>query len=127
MVDVTLSEITVSSVDSSTDLHLNMTHERLCQLQQEDSFCKRIMSLFKSSKLKINNPYYIKDELLMRNIIDNKHCFHTMVLPWVLMTKILRYTHDELGHNGSTRTYMLTHELYYWKGLRSSVNWYIKQ
>ena len=43
----------------------------------------------------------------MRNIIDNKQYFYAMVLPWVLITQIFRAVHDELGHNGTTQTYML--------------------
>ena len=125
--DITLNEITVSLVDSDTNLKLNMTNERLCQLQQDDPICKRIVSLLKSSKLQVSNSYYVADKMLMRNIIDNKQCFHTMVLPLVLITQILRAANDELGHNGTTRTYMLICRLYYWKGLEASVNKYIKQ
>ena len=55
-------------------------------------------------KVTANNLYYIEDKLLMRNIIDNKQCFHTMVLPWVLIIQILRAAEDELGHNVTTRT-----------------------
>ena len=101
--------------------------KRLCQLQQNDPLCKGIMGLLKFSKVQASNLYYIEDKLLMRNIIDNKQCFHTMVLLRILITQILRATHDELGHNGTTRTYMLVHRLYYWKGLKASVNKYIKQ
>ena len=61
----------------------------------------------------------MEDELLMRNIIDYKQCFHTMMLPFMLTTQILRAAHDALGHNGSTRTYMLVHRLYYWKDLKA--------
>ena len=63
----------------------------------------------------------------MRNIIYNKQCFHTIVLPQVLITQILRAAHDELGHNDATRTSMLVCKLYYWKGLKASVNKHIKQ
>ena len=80
-----------------------------------------------SITLQTNNPYYMEDELLMRNKIDDKQCFHTMVLLKVLMTQILRAAHDELGHNGSIRTYMIVWRLYYWKGLKASVNKHIKQ
>ena len=125
--DITLNEIMVSLVDSGTNLKLNVTNERLCQLQQEDPFCKRTVGLIKSSKLQANNPYYIKDKLLMRNIIDNKQCFHIMVLPWILITLILRAAHGGLDHNGTTRTYNLVHRLFYWKGLKASVNKHIKQ
>ena len=57
----------------------------------------------------------------MMNIIDNKQCFHTKMLPTVLITQILRTAHDELGHNGTTQTYTLVHRLDYWKGLKASV------
>ena len=114
-VNITLNKIMVSLADPSADLQLGITCEQLCQLQQEDPFCKRIMHLLKSSKLQTNNPYYMEEELLMRNIINNKQCFNTMLLPQVLITQILRAVHEELGHNSSTRTYMLFCRLYYWK------------
>ena len=60
----------VSLADSGTNVKLNLTNEKFCQLQQDDPFCKRIMSLLKSLKLQAGNPYYIKYKLLMRNIID---------------------------------------------------------
>ena len=85
------------------------------------------MDLLKSSKLQTNNKYYIEDELLMRNIIDNKMCFHTMVLPQVFTTQILKAAHNELGNNGTTRTYKFIHRLYYWKGLKAVINKHIKQ
>ena len=34
--------------------------------------------------------------------------------------------HDELGHNGTHRTYTLLKRLYYWKGLKPSVEKHIK-
>ena len=34
--------------------------------------------------------------------------------------------HDELGHNGTHRTYILLKRLYYWKGLKPSVEKHIK-
>ena len=77
-------------------------------------------------KLHANNPYFMDDELLTRNIIDNKQCVHAMVLPRVLTTRMLRAAHDVLAHNSSTRTYMLIHRLYYWKGLKTSVDKHIK-
>ena len=92
-----INEITVSSLGSGTDLKLNITNKSLCQLQQEDPFCKRIIGLLKSSRLQAIDPYYIEDKLLRRNIIDNTLCFHTMVLPWVLITLILRAAPEEFG------------------------------
>ena len=36
-------------------------------------------------------------------------------------------THDELGHNGTHRTYIVLKRLYYWKGLKPSVEKHIKR
>ena len=125
--EVNLNEVAVSVADSGTNLALNITHERLCHLQQEDPFCKWIMVLLKFSKLQANYLYYIDSKLLMRNIIYSKQYFHTMVFPLVLIIQILGAPHDELGHNGTNRTYMLVHKLYFWKGLKASVKKHIKQ
>ena len=77
-VNITLNEIMVSSVDPSADLWLSITCEHLCNLQQEESFCKRIISLLKSSKLQTNNPYYMEDELLMRIYLTTS----SVSIPW---------------------------------------------
>ena len=119
---MTLNEVAVSSTNHNTDVQLNIAHEKLLQWQQEDPFFKRIISLLKSSKLQANNPYYMEDELLMRNIINNKQCFHIMVLSCMLATRILRAVHEELGYYGSTRIC----RLYYWKDLKTSANKHIK-
>ena len=58
-VDVTQNEITVSLANGGTNLKLNITNERLYQLQQEDPFCKRIVGLLKSLKLQASKPLYI--------------------------------------------------------------------
>ena len=119
-VNMTLNEITVSSADLSVNLQLGVTCEQLCQLQQGDMLCKKIMSLLKSSELQNNNPYFMEDELLIRNMIGNKQCFHTMVLPQVLKTQIIRAAYDELGYKA-----LLEHTCfsidYYWKVLKASV------
>ena len=44
--------------------------------------------------------------------------YETIVLPRALTAQILRMAHDNLGHNGTHRTYTLLKRLYYWKGLK---------
>ena len=39
----------------------------------------------------------------------------------LLTAQVLKMAHDELGHNGTHRTYMLLKQLYYWKRLKQSV------
>ena len=67
------------------------------------------------------------DELLMRNIIETSSVSMTRCYSKVLITRILRAAHGELGNNGSTRTYMIICRLYYWIGLKTSVDKHIKQ
>ena len=53
--------------------------------------------------------------------------YKTIVLPRALTAQVLRMAHDDLGHNGTHRTYMLLKRLYYWKGLKPSVVRYIQR
>ena len=49
----------------------------------------------------------MEGELLMRYIEDNKQQFEAIVIPRDLSTVMLKLAHDDLGHNGSARTYMI--------------------
>ena len=53
--------------------------------------------------------------------------FQTIILPKGLSFQVLKLAHDELFHNDMTRTDMLLRRLFYWKGLKFSVNKYFKQ
>ena len=46
----------------------------------------------------------------MKYTTDNKQRFETIVVP-EHYTLALRLAHDELGHNGSSRTYMMLRRL----------------
>ena len=39
----------------------------------------------------------------------------------------MRLAHDELGHHGSSRTYMMLRRLYFWKSMKPQIFRYIKQ
>ena len=47
-------------------------------------------------------------------------------IPRALTGQILRMAHDELGHNGTHRTYTILKRLYYWKGLKLRIEKHIK-
>ena len=51
----------------------------------------------------------------------------TTVMPRSLTLQILQMVHDELGHNRTHQTYILLKRLYYWKGLKPSVEKHIKE
>ena len=63
----------------------------------------------------------------MRYVEDNKQRFEVIVIPRDLSKVVLKLAHDDLGHNGSARTYMVVRRNYYWKGLRSDVVRYVKR
>ena len=58
---------------------------------------------------------------------DGNNIYETVVLPRALAAQVLKMTHDDLGHNGTHRTYMLLKRLYYWKGLKPSVVKHIRR
>ena len=65
--------------------------------------------------------YIIKDNIPKRYVVDGDDTFETIVMPRSLTLQILWMAHDELGHNGTHQTYILLKRLYYWKGLKPSV------
>ena len=49
----------------------------------------------------------------MRYVEDNKQWFEAIVIPRELSAVVLKLAHDDLGHNGSARTYMILRKNYY--------------
>ena len=96
------------------------------KLQQEDVFCKNILNQIEKGNIIEGQLYMVKDKLLKRYVIDRDNTYETIVVPRAITTQILQMVHDELGHNGTPRTYTLLKRLYYWKGLKLSVEKHIK-
>ena len=63
----------------------------------------------------------------MRYVEDNKQRFEVIVIPRDLSKVVLKLAHDDLGHNGSARIYMIVRRNYYWRGLRPDVVHYVKR
>ena len=64
---------------------------------------------------------------MKRLVTDGNDTYETIVIPRSLIPQVLHMAHDELGHNGTHRTYILIKRLYYWKGLKPSVEKHIKR
>ena len=65
--------------------------------------------------------------ILMKYTTDNKQRFETIVVPEHYTLALMRLAHDKLGHNGSSRTYMMLRRLYFWEGMKPQVFRYVKQ
>ena len=124
----TTQDISVKDTNASNNdlwkLHIN--NDTLSKLQQEDMFCKNILNEIEKGNIIEGKLYVVKDKLLKRYIIDGYNTYETTVVPRAITTQILQMAHDELGHNGTHRTYTLLKRLYYWKGLKPSVEKHIK-
>ena len=99
----------------------------LIKLQQEDAFCQHIMQQIEKGNIKEGQLYKIENKQLKRFVTDGKGTYETIVIPRSLIPQVLHMAHDKLGHNGIHRTYVLIKRLYYWKGLKPSVERHIKR
>ena len=73
------------------------------------------MNRIVSGKQSSGKPYYLEGRLLKKYIYDNKQRFEVTVVPPNCAAMLLNLAHDQMGHNGSARTYMLLKRLYYVK------------
>ena len=130
-----MSHIDTSQDTSSNDgnedennlLRLPLTDDKLSQLQSQDTFCSHIITQLKKGNIKDGQMYKLHNNVLKRNVTDNDRIYETIVLPRALTAQILKMAHDDLGHNGTHRTYMLLKRLYYWKGLKLSIVCHIQR
>ena len=120
---------TSSPDDQKEDLlcTLPITSDIVVKLQQEDPFCKNIIQQIQKGNIKEGQRYRIVNEQLKRLVTDGNDTYETTVIPRSLIPHVLYLAHDTLGHNGTHRTYVLIKRLYYWKGLKPSVERHIKR
>ena len=134
-----LPALEVSNVETSQSLDVNDTdthnndlwqlpldNDTLSGLQQKDMFCRNILNQIEKGNIIEGQLYLVKDKLLKRYVINGDNTYETTVVPRAITTQILQMAHNELGHNGTHRTYTLLKRLYYWKGLKPSVEKHIK-
>ena len=135
----TLPAMEVSNIDTMQEtckngkdvveniVRLPLTDNMLSKLQLQDTFCSHILAQIERGNIKEGQTYKIQNNLLKRYVTDGDKTFETVILPRALTTQILKMAHDDLGHDGTHRTYMLLKRLYYWKGLKPSVARHIQR
>ena len=106
---------------------LNHEHyEIVSSLQDQDTFCHQILTLFRRGKLVNKHMYTIQKDILRRIVTIDNAQFLPIVLPHALIGHVLSLAHDHLGHNGINHTYAMVRRLYFWKGMKLSITKYIK-
>ena len=138
----TLPTLEVSNIETTQDasVHVNdesnannsllglpIDNNMLFELQQKDTFCANILAQIEKGNIIEGQLYIIQNKVLKRYVTDGDNTYETIVLPRALTAQILRMAHNNLGHNGTHRTYMLLKRLYYWKGLKPSVAKHIQR
>ena len=115
--------------DTANDYLCNLpiNDKMLIKLQQEDEFCKNILTQIEKGNIVDGHLYKIENNILKRFIVDGDDMYETTMIPRSLTPQVLQMVHDELGHSGTPRTYILFKRLYYWKGLKLSVEKHIKR
>ena len=93
----------------------------------KDKFIKNLVNRIVSGKQPSGKPYYLEGRLLRKYNYDNKQRFEVTVVPPNCAAMLLNLAHDQMGHNRSARTYMLLKRLYYWKGMKTDINIYVRQ
>ena len=78
-------------------------------------FCKNILDQIGKENIIKGQLYVIKNKLLRRYVREGNDTYETIVIPRDLTAQILCMAHDNLGHNGTHRTYTILKQLYYWK------------
>ena len=107
--------------DIDSIVKLPLTNDILSNLQLQDMFCSHILTQIEKGNIKEGQTYFVQNKILKRYVIDGDNTYETDILPRALTAQVLKMAHDDLGHNGTHRTYMLLKQLYYWKGLKPSV------
>ena len=133
-IEVTNIELTTNSITNvktkDTSGHnfqgFPIDNDVLQKLQHDDVFCKNILNHIKKGNIPEGQLYIVRDNILKRYVLEGNNIYETTVIPRALTGQILRMAHDELGHNGTHRTYTMLKILYYWKGLKPSVEKHIK-
>ena len=107
--------------DIDSIVRLPLSDSILSNLQLQDTFCSHILTQIEKGNIKEGQTYLVQNKILKRYVNDGNNTYKAVVLPRALIAQVLKMAHDDLGHNGTHRTYMLLKWLYYWKGLKPSV------
>ena len=106
---------------------VDLTESQLEDIQMKNKFIKNIVNRLVAKQQPEGKPYYLEGRLLKKYIYDNKKRFEVTVVSPNCAPLLLNLAHDQLGHNGTARTYMLLKRTYYWKGMKTDVSNYVKQ
>ena len=88
-------------------MDLPLSEDMLTKLQSQDAFCTHILTQIEKGNIKEGHVYVVQNKILKRCVTDGNNTYETIILPRACTAQVLKMAHDDLGHNGTHRTYML--------------------
>ena len=95
------------SNDTDSVVKLPLSEDMLSNLQSQDTFCTHILTQIRKGNIKEGHVYVVQNNILKRYVNDGNNTFETVILLRALTAQVLKMAHDDLGHNGTHRMYML--------------------
>ena len=95
-------------------------NSKMKELQEQDPLVGRLRKQWSEKKLD-KKHFTMEDEILKKKTIINGILYTPTVVPDVLKDCLLILAHDKQGHNGFKRTHSSLKQLYYWKGMKKTI------
>ena len=111
-----ITDIKTRDVSGNNFQGFPISDDILQKLQQEDAFYKSILNQTEKGNITNGQLYLVKDKILKRYVLKGDNTYETTVVTRALTAQILGMAHDELGHNGTYRTYTILKRLFTGKG-----------
>ena len=86
---------------------LPLSEDMLSKIQSQDTFCTHILTQIRKGYIKEGHVYVVQNNILKRYVNNGNNTFETVVFPRAPTAQVLKMAHDDLGHNGTHRMYML--------------------
>ena len=68
----------------------------------------------------------LQDNILYRQVVKEGEDFKQLIIPKMYVNTILQYLHDKVGHPGRERTLSLIRDRFYWSGMTTDTEKWIK-
>ena len=121
-----LPNVQVNEINIIQELELGIPMKQMIEMQEQDSYCKNIRARLDKDEKSVDSTYLLKENVLYKLVTDNQQTFEALIVPKTLQPAVLKLVHDDMGHNGSKRTYMALKRLYYWKGVKGDTTKYVR-
>ena len=72
------------------------------------------------------SKFKLQDETLYREISTENGQLCQLVIPPILVSEVLRYSHDKIGHPGRDRTTNFIRDRFFWPGMTNDIDYWIR-